>query len=108
VFSSFWIISIIVSVVTLHPIILSVINPPGVRHSAMAGVEPLARARDARRRRRSSSGSTRSGSRTICSGTRSSPCRRDRARLLLFHERIYKVITDSRSRRAPGGGAGRS
>jgi predicted RND superfamily exporter protein len=30
VFSSFWIISIIVSVVTLHPIILSVINPPGV------------------------------------------------------------------------------
>jgi predicted RND superfamily exporter protein len=33
VFSSFWIISIIVSVVTLHPIILSVINPPGVRHS---------------------------------------------------------------------------
>src|SRR5205823_767048 len=32
VFSSFWIVSIIVSVVTLHPIILSVINPPGVRH----------------------------------------------------------------------------
>ncbi|HYR95336.1 MAG TPA: MMPL family transporter [Candidatus Binatus sp.] len=31
VFSSFWIISIIVSVVTLHPIILSVINPPGVQ-----------------------------------------------------------------------------
>jgi hypothetical protein len=30
VFSSFWIISILVSVVTLHPIILSVINPPGV------------------------------------------------------------------------------
>jgi predicted RND superfamily exporter protein len=30
VFSSFWIISIIVSVVTLHPIILAVINPPGV------------------------------------------------------------------------------
>src|SRR5881397_1532190 len=29
VFSSFWIVSIIVSVVTLHPIILSVINPPG-------------------------------------------------------------------------------
>ncbi len=30
VFSSFWVISIFVSVVTLHPIILSVINPPGV------------------------------------------------------------------------------
>src|SRR5881397_275220 len=30
VFSSFWIVSIIISVVTLHPIILSVINPPGV------------------------------------------------------------------------------
>jgi predicted RND superfamily exporter protein len=29
VFSSFWVISIFVSVVTLHPIILSVINPPG-------------------------------------------------------------------------------
>jgi predicted RND superfamily exporter protein len=29
-FSSFWVISIFVSVVTLHPIILSVINPPGV------------------------------------------------------------------------------
>ncbi|HZP43044.1 MAG TPA: MMPL family transporter [Candidatus Binatia bacterium] len=34
VFSSFWIISIIVSVVTLHPIILSVINPPGVHEAA--------------------------------------------------------------------------
>jgi hypothetical protein len=33
VFSSFWIISIIVSVVTLHPIILSVINPPGSHES---------------------------------------------------------------------------
>ena len=30
VFSSFWVISIFVSVVTLHPIILSVINPPGM------------------------------------------------------------------------------
>jgi hypothetical protein len=30
VFSSFWIVSIFVSVVTLHPIILSVISPPGV------------------------------------------------------------------------------
>src|SRR5262249_59182557 len=30
VFSSFWVISIFISVVTLHPIILSVINPPGV------------------------------------------------------------------------------
>jgi predicted RND superfamily exporter protein len=29
-FSSFWVISIFVSVVTLHPIILSVINPPGM------------------------------------------------------------------------------
>jgi hypothetical protein len=33
VFSSFWIVSIIVSVVTLHPIILSVINPPGVHET---------------------------------------------------------------------------
>src|SRR5207244_4157301 len=33
VFSSFWIISIIVSVVTLHPIILSVINPPGIHET---------------------------------------------------------------------------
>ncbi len=33
VFSSFWVISIFVSVVTLHPIILSVINPPGVRQT---------------------------------------------------------------------------
>ena len=31
IFASFWIISMFVSVVTLHPIILSVINPPGVR-----------------------------------------------------------------------------
>ncbi len=30
VFSSFWVISIFVSVVTLHPIILSAINPPGM------------------------------------------------------------------------------
>jgi predicted RND superfamily exporter protein len=34
VFSSFWVISIFVSVVTLHPIILSVINPPGSRERA--------------------------------------------------------------------------
>jgi uncharacterized protein len=33
IFSCFWIFSILVSVVTLHPIILSVINPPGVRGS---------------------------------------------------------------------------
>jgi predicted RND superfamily exporter protein/ABC-type uncharacterized transport system YnjBCD ATPase subunit len=31
IFSCFWIFSILISVVTLHPIILSVINPPGVR-----------------------------------------------------------------------------
>jgi predicted RND superfamily exporter protein len=38
IFSCFWIFSILVSVVTLHPIILSVISPPGVpgRHSALA------------------------------------------------------------------------
>jgi hypothetical protein len=30
IFSSFWIVSIIISVVTLHPIILSVTSPPGV------------------------------------------------------------------------------
>src|SRR5262249_34867165 len=29
IFSSFWIVSIIISVVTLHPIILSATNPPG-------------------------------------------------------------------------------
>ena len=34
IFSSFWIVSIIVSVVTLHPIILSVTNPPGVKSDA--------------------------------------------------------------------------
>jgi len=33
VFSSFWVISIFVSVVTLHPIILSVINPPGTHEA---------------------------------------------------------------------------
>jgi hypothetical protein len=31
IFASFWIVSIFISVVTLHPIILSWINPPGVR-----------------------------------------------------------------------------
>src|SRR5262245_34015738 len=31
IFSSFWIVSIIVSVVTLHPIILSATNPPGAK-----------------------------------------------------------------------------
>jgi predicted RND superfamily exporter protein len=33
IFSSFWIVSIFISVVTLHPIILSVTTPPGVRSS---------------------------------------------------------------------------
>src|SRR5207253_7356760 len=37
VFSSFWVISIFVSVVTLHPIILSVINPPGVHEARYPG-----------------------------------------------------------------------
>ena len=31
IFSSFWIVSIIISVVTLHPIILSATNPPGAK-----------------------------------------------------------------------------
>ena len=34
IFSSFWIVSIIISVVTLHPIILSVTNPPGMKSNA--------------------------------------------------------------------------
>jgi predicted RND superfamily exporter protein len=37
VFSSLWIASILVSVVTLHPIILSVTNPPGVHETAYPG-----------------------------------------------------------------------
>jgi predicted RND superfamily exporter protein len=41
VFSSLWIASILVSVVTLHPIILSVTNPPGVHERTYA---PWARA----------------------------------------------------------------
>jgi uncharacterized protein len=36
-FSSLWIASILVSVVTLHPIILSVTNPPGVREMEYPG-----------------------------------------------------------------------
>jgi len=36
IFASFWIVSIFISVVTLHPIILSVINPPGVRAASAA------------------------------------------------------------------------
>jgi uncharacterized protein len=43
VFSSFWIISIFVSVVTLHPIILSVITPPGVRSERPAAFRWLGR-----------------------------------------------------------------
>ena len=43
VFSSFWIISIFVSVVTLHPIILSVITPPGVRSERPAAYRWLGR-----------------------------------------------------------------
>src|SRR5881628_347165 len=43
VFSSFWIISIFVSVVTLHPIILSVITPPGVRSEGSAAFRWLGR-----------------------------------------------------------------
>ena len=34
IFSCFWIVSIIISVVTLHPIILSATNPPGVKSNA--------------------------------------------------------------------------
>jgi hypothetical protein len=37
IFASFWIVSIFISVVTLHPIILSVINPPGARASSGIG-----------------------------------------------------------------------
>jgi predicted RND superfamily exporter protein len=97
VFSSFWIISIIVSVVTLHPIILSVINPPGVRHSAWpAWSRWLGRATLAVAA--SSSGSSASGSRTLCSEREARRVCRDRARPALFHERIYKVITDRHDR----------
>jgi predicted RND superfamily exporter protein len=34
IFASFWVVSIFISVVTLHPIILSAIDPPGVRSSS--------------------------------------------------------------------------
>ena len=40
-FSCFWIFSILVSVVTLHPIILSMTNPPGVRSGAPAWLQLL-------------------------------------------------------------------
>ena len=46
-FSCFWIFSILISVVTLHPIILSATNPPGVQSTAPR-VAPLARASGAR------------------------------------------------------------
>jgi len=36
IFGSFWVVSIFISVVTLHPIILSVINPPGVKSPSAA------------------------------------------------------------------------
>jgi predicted RND superfamily exporter protein len=40
IFASFWVVSIFVSVVTLHPVILSVINPPGLpsRSTARPGL----------------------------------------------------------------------
>jgi predicted RND superfamily exporter protein len=44
VFSCFWIFSILVSVVTLHPVILSAINPPGVPSTAPRVLRVLGRA----------------------------------------------------------------
>jgi predicted RND superfamily exporter protein len=94
VFSSFWIVSIIVSVVTLHPIILSVINPPGVRHSTwpawsrwlgratlvvaavVFGIYALGIAHD------------------LLGNAKLAVVVAIALVLLLFHERIYKVITD--------------
>jgi predicted RND superfamily exporter protein len=43
IFASFWIISIFISVVTLHPIILSVINPPGVTTESAITLPPWLR-----------------------------------------------------------------
>ena len=42
IFSSFWIVSIIISVVTLHPIILSATNPPGMKSNAPGWAKALA------------------------------------------------------------------
>jgi len=42
IFASFWVVSIFISVVTLHPIILSYINPPAdVRHDIEKAVPPI-------------------------------------------------------------------
>jgi predicted RND superfamily exporter protein len=41
IFSSFWIVSIIISVVTLHPIILSATNPPGTKSNAPGWAKAL-------------------------------------------------------------------
>jgi hypothetical protein len=43
-FSCFWIFSILISVVTLHPIILSATNPPGVKSGAPGWLKFLGRA----------------------------------------------------------------
>jgi predicted RND superfamily exporter protein len=43
-FSCFWIFSILISVVTLHPIILSATNPPGVKSGAPSWLKVLGRA----------------------------------------------------------------
>ncbi len=40
IFASFWVVSIFISVVTLHPIILGYINPPP-EHSSTAGRQPM-------------------------------------------------------------------
>jgi predicted RND superfamily exporter protein len=41
IFASFWVISIFISVVTLHPIILSYINPPPEHHTLKQRKEPM-------------------------------------------------------------------
>ncbi len=43
IFASFWVVSIFISVVTLHPIILKVIDPPSEEHEIKVGPIPMSR-----------------------------------------------------------------
>ncbi|MFN8545381.1 MAG: MMPL family transporter [Candidatus Binatia bacterium] len=94
IFSSFWIISIFVSVVTLHPIILAATTPPGVRSTApewqrflgrMAlGIAAVAFGGYALKLAYDLMGPLRLGA-MLAVGVA----------LFLYHERIYKVITNA-------------
>ena len=94
IFSSFWIVSIIISVVTLHPIILSATNPPGAKSNYPAWARCSARHAWPWSAPPSSATRSRIAHRPARTGEDVASCSPSASALYRWHEVIYRKLTE--------------